>query len=171
MDSYIVEIDQGADGRIVVAIPGLRLLVLGLSMDEALTRARAAIAFRTQEAGRRSEPALARRGQTVGPPADPTLPSRRAPPDRSTRVLHKQPSWAVLARRSGEERPGIDVGPCWHRTISPDTDEVGSNGSACAAKWRRSGNRLSSGSTPCRAGSPDGSPACMPVKAVSVCLL
>jgi hypothetical protein len=70
MEGYIVEIDQVADGRVVLAVPGLRLLVLGLSMDEALARASAAIAFRLQETGRQPEPVLALRGRAVGASAD-----------------------------------------------------------------------------------------------------
>jgi hypothetical protein len=70
MDGYVVEIDQTADGLVVLTVPALRLLVLGLTMDEATARARAAIAFRMQEAGRRSEPVLSIRGQAVG--ASPT---------------------------------------------------------------------------------------------------
>jgi hypothetical protein len=75
MDGYIVEIDQVADGFVVLTVPALRLLVIGLTMDEATARARAAIAFRLQEAGRRSEPVISLRGQVVGASPDPATDS------------------------------------------------------------------------------------------------
>jgi hypothetical protein len=46
MDEYTVEIDELHDHLVVLAVPALCLLVFGRTLDEAMTRARASIAFR-----------------------------------------------------------------------------------------------------------------------------
>ena len=46
MDECIIEIDQLEDGHVVLAIPSLRLIVIGRTLDEARVRARSAIAYR-----------------------------------------------------------------------------------------------------------------------------
>jgi hypothetical protein len=46
MDEDIMEIDQIEDGHVVLAIPALRLIVMGRTLDEARAWARSAIAYR-----------------------------------------------------------------------------------------------------------------------------
>ena len=54
LDAYDVEVEQLDDERVVLAIPVLRLIVLGRTLDEAQGWACAAIAFREQQIGRGS---------------------------------------------------------------------------------------------------------------------
>lgn len=46
MDEDLIEIDQIEDGRVVLAIPALRLIVMGRTLGEATAWARSAIAYR-----------------------------------------------------------------------------------------------------------------------------
>ena len=46
MDEHIIEIDQIEDGRVVLVIPSLRLIVMGRTLEEARAWARSAIAYR-----------------------------------------------------------------------------------------------------------------------------
>jgi hypothetical protein len=59
MDEYTVEIDELRDDVVILAVPALRLLVFGRSIEEAMTRARASIDFRCLEPDRRPNPSLA----------------------------------------------------------------------------------------------------------------
>ena len=59
MDDYVVEIEELREDLVILAVPVLRLLVFGCSVDEAMTRARSSIAFRLLENGLRPEPAVA----------------------------------------------------------------------------------------------------------------
>ena len=59
MDDYVVEIDELREDLVVLAVPVLRLLVFGRTIDEAMTRAKSSIAFRLLENGPRPEPAVA----------------------------------------------------------------------------------------------------------------
>ena len=45
MDEYTVEIDELHDDVVILAVPALRLLVFGRSIEEAMARARASIEF------------------------------------------------------------------------------------------------------------------------------
>jgi predicted RNase H-like HicB family nuclease len=58
MDEYRLEIDELHDDVVVLIVPALRLLVFGRTLDEALTRARAAIGLGLVERGRRPDPSL-----------------------------------------------------------------------------------------------------------------
>ena len=73
LDGYRVEIEQIDHERVVLAIPVLRLLVLGRSLDDALERARAAITFRVHEDDRSRRPSwtLTRRSPSVAPDGRP----------------------------------------------------------------------------------------------------
>ena len=51
MDGYTLEIDQLHNDLVVLVVPTLRLVVFGRTMGEALSRARASVAFRGLEAG------------------------------------------------------------------------------------------------------------------------
>ena len=51
MDGYTIEIDQLHNDVVVLVVPALRLVVFGRTMREALSRARASVAFRGLEAG------------------------------------------------------------------------------------------------------------------------
>jgi hypothetical protein len=55
MDEYIVEIDELDDNYVVLAVPALRLLVFGRTIDEAMSRARASVDFRVLESDRRND--------------------------------------------------------------------------------------------------------------------
>jgi hypothetical protein len=46
MGECIIEIDQLEDGHVVLAIPSLRFIVMGRTLDEAHAWARSAIAYR-----------------------------------------------------------------------------------------------------------------------------
>jgi hypothetical protein len=59
MEKYTVEIDELHDDVVILAVRALRLLVFGRSLEEAMTRARAAIDFRCLEPDRRPNPSLA----------------------------------------------------------------------------------------------------------------
>ena len=69
LDGYRVEIEQIDHQRVVLAIPALRLLVLGRSLDDALERARAAIGFRVHDDDwpRQRSFTLARRAPSIAP--------------------------------------------------------------------------------------------------------
>jgi hypothetical protein len=69
MDEYSVEIDELHDDVVILAVPALRLLVFGRSIEEAMTRARASIDFRCLEPDRRPNPSLA----VLFEPADTSL--------------------------------------------------------------------------------------------------
>jgi hypothetical protein len=57
MDEYIVEIDEPGDNLVVLAVPALRLVVFGRTMDEAMSRVRTSIDFRVPESDRRGDAA------------------------------------------------------------------------------------------------------------------
>ena len=46
MDEEVIQIDQVEDGHVVLAIPSLRLIVLGRTLEEARAWARSAITYR-----------------------------------------------------------------------------------------------------------------------------
>lgn len=80
LDGSRVEIEQIDHQRVVLAIPVLRLLVLGRSIEDALERARAAIHFRVHEDDRprqRSFP-LAPPSPSVAPDGRPSSASTAA---------------------------------------------------------------------------------------------
>ena len=56
MDEEIIDIDQIEDGHVVLAIPSLRLIVMGRTIEEARAWARSAIAHRNQAMTQRAEP-------------------------------------------------------------------------------------------------------------------
>ena len=56
MDEYSIEIDQIEDGHIVLAIPSLRMIVIGRTVEEARAWARSAITYRGLSASPRTEP-------------------------------------------------------------------------------------------------------------------
>jgi hypothetical protein len=56
MDEHIIEIDQIEDGHVVLAIPSLRLIVMGRTIEEARAWARSAIAHRGFPTTQRAEP-------------------------------------------------------------------------------------------------------------------
>ena len=51
LDGYDVEVDQHDRERVVLAVPALRLIVFGRTLDEAEAWARAAITFRESHFG------------------------------------------------------------------------------------------------------------------------
>jgi len=55
MDEFIVDIDQLDKGHVVLAIPSLRLIVMGRTLEEARARARSAIAYRGVPASHSAE--------------------------------------------------------------------------------------------------------------------
>jgi hypothetical protein len=100
MDDYVVEIEVLREDLVVLAVPVLRLLVYGRSLDEAVTRARSSIAFRLLENGPREEPALAIAfkvtegvGRRVTPRREQPITSGR----RSRRYAHDRTTEADLA--------------------------------------------------------------------------
>jgi hypothetical protein len=56
MDEEIIDIDQIEDGHVVLAIPSLRLIVMGRTIEEARAWARSAIAHRGLSSTQRDEP-------------------------------------------------------------------------------------------------------------------
>ena len=56
MDEEIIDIDQIEDGHVVLAIPSLRLIVMGRTIEEARAWARSAIAHRGLSSTQRGEP-------------------------------------------------------------------------------------------------------------------
>jgi hypothetical protein len=56
MDEHIIEIDQIEDGRLVLIVPSLRLIVIGRTLEEARAWASSAIACRGLSASQRAEP-------------------------------------------------------------------------------------------------------------------
>ena len=66
MDEHIIEIDQIEDGRVVLAIPSLRLIVMGRTLEEARAWARSTIASRGLFTGQRSEPSTGTDDPRVG---------------------------------------------------------------------------------------------------------
>ena len=56
MNEHIIEIDQIEDGNVVLAVPSLRLIVMGRTLEEARAWARSAIECRGLAAGQRAEP-------------------------------------------------------------------------------------------------------------------
>jgi hypothetical protein len=56
VDENIIETEQIEDGHVVLAIPSLRLIVMGRTLDEARAWARAALEHRGQTAATRAEP-------------------------------------------------------------------------------------------------------------------
>jgi hypothetical protein len=56
MNEEIVEIDQVEDGHVVLAVPSLRLIVMGRTLEEARAWAISAIAHRRHDSTRRAEP-------------------------------------------------------------------------------------------------------------------
>ena len=63
MDGYTIEIDQLHNDVVVLVVPALRLVVFGRTMDEALSHARASIAFRGVEAGDPADSLLSAAGE------------------------------------------------------------------------------------------------------------
>jgi hypothetical protein len=68
MDEYRVEVDELREHAVVLAVPALRLLVFGRTLDEATSQARASIAFR-QETAQADRPPEQRRPALVDGPA------------------------------------------------------------------------------------------------------
>ena len=56
MDEHIIEIDQIEDGRVVLVVPSLRLIVIGRTLEEARAWASSAIGCRGLPATQRTEP-------------------------------------------------------------------------------------------------------------------
>ena len=69
MDEYITEIDQVEDGHVVLAIPSLRLVVMGRTLDEARARARQAIAYRVVTPSQQVEPTPGAQADELQPPS------------------------------------------------------------------------------------------------------
>jgi hypothetical protein len=65
MDEYTIEIDALHDDAVVLAVPALRLLVFGRSLEDALSRAMASIGFRLGT-GRRDDVAVNFRQDVIG---------------------------------------------------------------------------------------------------------
>jgi hypothetical protein len=59
MDEHIIEIDQIEDGRVVLIVPFLRLIVIGRTLEEARAWASSAIACRGLPERQRAEPSTA----------------------------------------------------------------------------------------------------------------
>ena len=71
LDERIIEIDQLEDGHVVLAIPSLRLIVMGRTLDEAWAWASSAIAYRRVSADRHPElSAAASCTRPAGPTSD-----------------------------------------------------------------------------------------------------
>jgi hypothetical protein len=66
VDEYIIEIDQLEDSRVVLAVPSLRLIVMGRTLEEARAWARAAIAYRGLPTSHNADP-LAGTDEAGGP--------------------------------------------------------------------------------------------------------
>jgi hypothetical protein len=56
MDEHIIQIDQIEDGRVVLVVPSLRLIVIGRTLEEARAWASSAIRCRGLPASQRTEP-------------------------------------------------------------------------------------------------------------------
>jgi hypothetical protein len=67
MDELIIEIDQIEDGHVALAVPTLRLIVMGRTLEEARAWARSAIGYRGLPAGQRAEPLAATDEATLPP--------------------------------------------------------------------------------------------------------
>jgi hypothetical protein len=59
MSEHIVEVEQIEDGHVVLAIPSLRLIVIGRTLEEARAWARSAIAYRDLSRSQRAEQSAA----------------------------------------------------------------------------------------------------------------
>ena len=57
MDEHIVEIDQIEDGRVVLVVPSLQLIVMGRTVAEARAWARSALGYRGLPISQPAEPA------------------------------------------------------------------------------------------------------------------
>jgi hypothetical protein len=66
MNEDIIEIDQIDDGHVVLAIPSLRVIVIGRTLEEARAWARSAMAYRGVSTSQRMEPSAAT-DETVQP--------------------------------------------------------------------------------------------------------
>ncbi len=59
MDEHIIEIDQVEDGRVVLVVRSLRLIVMGRTFEEARAWVRSALGYRGLPASRRAEQSAA----------------------------------------------------------------------------------------------------------------
>ena len=71
MDGHIIEIDHIEDGHVVLAVPSLRLIVLGRTLEEAQAWAKSAIGYRGLPARQLAEPSAG---------TDEAMPPPRWPP-------------------------------------------------------------------------------------------
>jgi hypothetical protein len=67
MDEEIIEIDQIEDGHVVLAIPSLRLIVIGRTLEEARAWARTAIAHRGSPTTQPADPSPETKQVTQSP--------------------------------------------------------------------------------------------------------
>ena len=70
MDERIMEIDHIEDGHVVLAVPSLRLIIMGRTLEEARAWARSAMECRGLAAGQRAEPS-ATADEATPPPSWP----------------------------------------------------------------------------------------------------
>ena len=67
MDEHIIEIDQIEDGRVVLVVPSLRLMVMGRTLEEARAWARSALGWRSLVASQRAQPSAETDASTAAP--------------------------------------------------------------------------------------------------------
>jgi hypothetical protein len=68
MNEHIIKIDQIEDGQVVLAIPSLRVIVIGRTLEEARAWATSSIAYRGPSRSQRAVPSAATE-EAVQPPA------------------------------------------------------------------------------------------------------